>query len=230
MIDAFDPLGSSVNAARRRSASAIQRALPRVVLTAAIGLALAWGVTALASDRVDTAHAIPNVPDSKRTSLGLYVTARQAYEKWREAPDEVKVIDVRTPEEFLFVGHPEMAWLVPFASQSYVWDAEKKRLPMEPLPDFVLRVRKVAEPDDVLLVTCRSGERGAMAVNALAKAGFTRVYNVTDGVEGELLDNPGSVFHGQRMVNGWKNSGLPWAYQIDPGRMVLTEAEETSAR
>ena len=49
----------------------------------------------------------------KQTTLGLYVTAAQAYEMWKAAPDKVKVIDVRTPEEFAFVGHPEMAWNIP---------------------------------------------------------------------------------------------------------------------
>ena len=53
------------------------------------------------------------IPEEKQTVLGLYVTSAEAYEKWRAAPDEVKVLDVRTPEEFLFVGHPEMASLYP---------------------------------------------------------------------------------------------------------------------
>jgi len=61
-----------------------------------------------------------------------------------------------------------------------------------------------------------------MAVNALAKAGFKNVYNITDGFEGDAVKNPDSVFDGQRLVNGWKNSGLPWTYHIDPDRMVLT--------
>jgi rhodanese-related sulfurtransferase len=92
---------------------------------------------------------------------------------------------------------------------------------MTPLPDFVARVQKIAKPDDVLLVACRSGDRGAMAVNQLAKAGFTNAYNVTDGIEGDTVSDPNSVFKGQRMVNGWKNSGLPWTYDVDPARMVL---------
>ncbi len=49
------------------------------------------------------------IPEKKQTVLGLYVTAAEAYEKWQAAPDKVKLLDVRTPEEFLFVGHPEMA-------------------------------------------------------------------------------------------------------------------------
>ena len=47
-----------------------------------------------------------NLPKGKQTVLGLYVTAKEAYEKWQAAPDKVKIIDVRTPEEYLFVGHP----------------------------------------------------------------------------------------------------------------------------
>jgi rhodanese-related sulfurtransferase len=75
----------------------------------------------------------------------------------------------------------------------------------------------------MLLVMCRSGPRGAMAINLLAKAGFTNVYNITDGMEGDAVKDPNSVFNGQRLVNGWKNSGLPWTYEINPERMVMPE-------
>jgi hypothetical protein len=37
--------------------------------------------------------------------------------------------------------------------------------------------------------------------------------------ERDVVDDPGSVFQGQRMKNGWKNSGLPWTYEPDPNRM-----------
>ena len=59
------------------------------------------------------------LPKEKQTTLGLYVTAAQAYEKWKAAPDSVKVIDVRTPEEYAFVGHAEMAWNIPVAFVTY---------------------------------------------------------------------------------------------------------------
>ncbi len=52
------------------------------------------------------------------------------------------------------------------------------------------------------------------AVNALAKAGFVNVYNVIDGMEGDKVDDPGSINHGKLMKNGWKNSGLPWTYDV----------------
>ena len=53
-----------------------------------------------------------------------------------------------------------------------------------------------------------------MAVNALAKAGFTNVYNIIDGMEGDMVDDPESTYFGKRMKNGWKNSGLPWTYDV----------------
>lgn len=38
---------------------------------------------------------------------------------------------------------------------------------------------------------CRSGGRSAAAVNLLAGAGFTNVYNITDGMEGDKGGRPG---------------------------------------
>ena len=162
-----------------------------------------------------------NIPKAKQTALGLYVTAKEAYEKWKADPDKVKVIDVRTPEEYLFVGHPTMAWKIPVAVQVYEWDPEKKHYPMKPLPDFASRVREVASPDDTLLLMCRSGGRSAIAVNFLAQAGFKHVYNIVDGMEGDAVEDPESVFLGQRLKNGWKNSGCPWTYKLTPERMVV---------
>ena len=164
------------------------------------------------------------LPKGKQTVLGLYVTAKEAFEKWQAEPEKVMIIDVRIPEEFLFIGHPPMAWNIPIASQTWAWDAVKGHFPMKLLADFVSRVSQVARPDDTLLVTCRSGGRSAIAVNMLAQAGFKNAYNITDGVEGDTVDDPGSVFQGQRLRNGWKNSGCPWTYKCAPDRMVLPMA------
>ena len=167
------------------------------------------------------AEANANIVKEKQTVLGLYVTAREAYEKWKADPGKVKILDVRTPEEFLFVGHPSMAWKIPVAAQAYEWDAEKANFPMRLLTDFVSRVKEVAKPEDVILVMCRSGGRSAIAANLLAQAGFKNVYNVIDGMEGDSVEDPDSVFQGQRLMNGWKNAGCPWTYNLTPDRMLL---------
>ena len=192
------------------------RAVLAVTLLGVAGLVVPFSSSAEADEQ-----AASQLPAGKQTTLGLYVTATEAYEMWQAAPDKIKIVDVRTPEELIFVGNPDMAWKIPIATQSDQWDAEKQKFPMKVLPDFVDRVQTVAEPDDTLLVMCRSGGRSAMAVNALAKAGFSNVYTITDGMEGDSVKDPDSVFDGKRLVNGWKNSGLPWSYRVDPDRMVL---------
>ncbi len=165
-----------------------------------------------------------NLPKGKQTVLGLYVTAKEAYEKWKAEPDRVMILDVRTPEEYLFIGHPAMAWKIPIAAQEYEWDAGKGKFPMKLLTDFVERVSSVAGPDDTILVTCRSGGRSAIAANLLAQAGYKKVYNIIDGVEGDAVEDPDSVFLGQRLKNGWKNSGCPWTYKLTPDRLLLPKA------
>ena len=62
-----------------------------------------------------------------------------------------------------------------------------------------------------------------MAVNLLAKAGFKRVFQIIDGMEGDLVQDAESVFQGQRLKNGWKNSGCPWTYKLTPDRMLLPD-------
>ena len=45
------------------------------------------------------------------------------------------------------------------------------------------------------------------------------VYNIVNGFEGDRVDDPGSVYHGKHMRNGWKNLGLPWGYEHHPDLM-----------
>jgi rhodanese-related sulfurtransferase len=127
--------------------------------------------------------------------LGLYVTAKGAYEKWQADPANVKIIDVRTPQESQIIGLPKMASKVPLTTSAR---------------EFVGRVKRFAQPDDTILVICRSGNRSAVAVEMLAQAGFRNAYTVVDGFEGDREKNPSSPNYGRRTVNGWKNAGLPW--------------------
>ena len=193
-----------------------------LLLTLTALLTLCFTPWAMAQD------AISELPMAKQTELGLYLTASEAYVKWQADPDNVTILDVRTTEEYIFVGHAPMARNVPLVSQTYEWDANKQYFAMMPNPDFITQVTNFANPSDTILVMCRSGGRSAMAVNLLAQAGFKNVYNITDGMEGDAVKDPASVFMDQRLVNGWKNSGLPWTYKTDPEQMrfVTNETEE----
>ena len=82
-----------------------------------IALLLMVAGTALPVQQPDTAGA--DLPQGKRTVLGLYVTAKEAYQKCRADPEHVKLLDVRTPEEYIFVGHAADCPDIPFMFQTY---------------------------------------------------------------------------------------------------------------
>ena len=170
------------------------------------------------------AEPTASIVKERQTALGLYVTAKEAYERWKADPENVVILDVRAVSEIVFVGHPTMAWQIPLTTQSDEWDAAKGQFPMAMLPDFVSRVKSVFAPDRTLMAMCRSGGRSAMAINLLAQAGFTNVYNILDGMEGDLVNDVESTYAGQRMRNGWKNAGCPWTYDVSLDRMVLPQA------
>jgi rhodanese-related sulfurtransferase len=166
------------------------------------------------------------IPESNETSLGLYVMPKEAYAMWQASPEQVNILDVRTFEEYTFVGHLEMAHNVPLLYPKY--DPKGPSLPGRPPgcygeinPGFIPTVNELYAPTDTILVYCATGGRAAMAINMLAQAGYVNVYNVVNGLEGDRVDDPGSVYHGKHMRNGWKNSGLPWGFDFHPDLMYV---------
>jgi len=211
---------NELNAEMFRNCFAGKRALVSLILVAVIGFAATASLVGAETKKPTSVAVNRQLPKEKQTTLGLYVTAAQAYEKWKAAPDKVKVIDVRTPEEFAFIGHPEMARNIPFAFVTYQRKDGTIEYSVKLNSDFVTEVKKITGPTDTLLLMCRSGARSAMAVNQLVAAGFKNVYNITDGMEGDKVDDTESVFFGKRMRNGWKNSA-PWTYSLDPEKFIL---------
>lgn len=167
---------------------------------------------------------VPSDP-KKQTSLGKYLTSLEAYEMWKANPDKIKIIDCRTTEEYVFVGHAPMAYNIPSKLWTGKWDPEKKQYTMPDNPDFEVQAKAKFKPDEALAVMCRSGHRSSASVERLAKIGFTNVYNITDGFEGDMVKNEESYFNGKRMINGWKNSGAPWIYALDPERVYIPPAQ-----
>jgi len=165
----------------------------------------------------------PGIPADKKkhTTLGLYVTAKEAYGLWQKDPDKVKVLDCRTPEEYAFLGHAPMAVNIPTQFMTYRWNPEKKGYAMKDNPKFVLQAKKVFKPTDTILVMCRSGHRSAKTVDKLAKAGFTNVYNISDGFEGDKIQDKNDPNYGKRAKDGWRNAGVPWTYDLDLNLMYL---------
>lgn len=106
-------------------------------------------------------------------------------------------VDCRSEMEFLFVGHPVGAMMIPW-NDGPDWDIN---------PHFVGQVKKAcghATNRPVVLI-CRSGNRSVDAGQALESAGFTKVYNVLEGFEGDLDDH-----HQRGNSGGWRKHDLPW--------------------
>lgn len=178
-----------------------------------------------------TAHAFDaaSVPAPKRTKLGQYLSSQEAAKFMDQNASKALFLDVRTTAEVTFLGMPVQADAnVPYMKEPDFpdWDGVKGTFKLEPNPDFLPEVRrrlgaKGLGPNDTIVLICRSGDRSAAAANLLAEAGFKNVYSVVDGFEGDLAaDGPKA---GQRVVNGWKNGGLPWSYKLDKAKMYKLE-------
>lgn len=59
------------------------------------------------------------------------------------------------------------------------------------------------------------------AANLLATLDYTRVYSVFDGFEGDKAKK--GPMKGPRVINGWKNNGLPWSYKPEQSKMNKAE-------
>ena len=185
----------------------------------AIGLLIRPG---LAQAAVDPA----TVPEPKRTKAGRYLIAADvpAFIQAQGGAGKVLFLDLRTRAEAMYVGMATgIDALVPFVEHQELmtdWDAQRGMYRLEPLQDFVPEVNRrlaqkgLAKADTVVLI-CRSGDRSSRGANRLADDGYTQVWSVVDGFEGDMGKD------GRRSVNGWKNAGLPWSYKLDRDRMYF---------
>lgn len=132
------------------------------------------------------------------------VTPQEAWDLLQANPRAV-FVDVRSNMEYLFVGHPVGAVHVPWIDEPD-WQINSH---------FVTQIRQlllggVCGADDdsqcaPVILICRSGKRSLEAGKLLAKNGFTAVYNVTEGFEGDL-----DAQHHRSTTGGWRFRGLPW--------------------
>lgn len=166
----------------------------------------------------------PLVPASKQTVAGRYLDAREAYKLKQKLGDQAYLLDVRTRYEVMYVGMPTIADAnIPYVEHpdDAAWDDKAGRFKLEVNSDFGpelarrLQARGLGKDTPVILI-CRSGDRSARAANLLTQLGYSAVYSVTDGFEGDPA--PAGDKQGQRIVNGWKNAGLPWTYKLDKER------------
>jgi rhodanese-related sulfurtransferase len=187
-------------------------------LIAAILLATLHG-PAQAADR-------PSDP-ARQTAWDLYLTSREAYDMKQAHGNQVLFVDVRDPIEMMFTGFTDVVDVnIPFMTADRSgWNEKKSVFAMVPNPRFeaeiaaALAARGLDKHTPVILMCRSGGERGAPSAKALEGKGYKSVYVVVDGFEG------GTVKEGDRkhwrLVDGWKNSGLPWGYKLDKAKMYV---------
>ncbi len=129
------------------------------------------------------------------------LSPQEAYELAKEPSSYL--IDVRSIAEYVFVGHPEMAYNIP----SSFWNEEEQGFLTN--DTFIENLTALFKKSDILIFLCRSGGRSLRAANRVAQAGYRKVYNLTQGFEGAKDEN------GYRTTGGWKNSGVPYTYNLD---------------
>ncbi len=172
--------------------------------------------------------------ESKQVKADLYVTATEAHALMQENPEAV-LIDVRDPVEVMFTGRAEGTDIhVPWKqvdATALAPSNDKYKVTVN--PDFADHVEaqlqeKGVAKDAPLIFICRSGStRSAPAADALYDRGYTQTYTVVDGFEGGKLAEGDSK--GVRAKNGWRNSGLPWTYKLDPEVAYVVEEKTTTA-
>jgi rhodanese-related sulfurtransferase len=143
-----------------------------------------------------SADAIFDLAQARRIEQELpYAGAVTPVEAWQLVSlGAARIVDVRTPPEFKFVGS------VPGTA-----NVEWRGNDLLPGAMFIDGLRRAAGANEAVLLLCRSGVRSHAAARAATDAGFRRVYNVLEGFEGQRNH---AGHRGE--VDGWRRHGLPW--------------------
>lgn len=122
------------------------------------------------------------------------LTPAEAHEVLTRAPGAT-LVDVRTRAELEWVGRVPGA--VEIEWQTWPGGA--------PNPNFGQQLEAQVDSQRLVMFLCRSGARSSAAAAAAKRAGYTEVYNVLEGFEGDK-----DARQHRNTVGGWRKAGLPW--------------------
>ena len=190
---------------------------------------LTFVVLAMLTSLIPNGEAAPAPVDKdKLTTLGLYLTAQEAYEMKRKGKNKILFIDVRTQAELAFLGVADgVDANIPYmlVGDWDEWDEHKHNFKLYPNSNFLPYFNDYVSAhgynkDSTIILICRSGNRSSRAANLLSQVKYTRVFSVVDGYEGDKSEQTGKDY-AHRVINGWKNRGLPWSYELDEQKMYI---------
>jgi rhodanese-related sulfurtransferase len=190
------------------------------------------GMTALSLATSSSAVDKSEVKDKWHTPHDLYLSPQEAYNMKVANPEDVLFIDIRTRAEIQFVGFTDMADAnIPLYLYSDQWNPKSDGQHgsylriynlefVEAVDNFIASRNKDRSVPIILM--CTSGGRSPAAAQELHGAGYQKVYFQVEGFEGlKAKQGPNK---GKRVVNGWKNAGLPWGYHLKTDKMYFNFA------
>lgn len=198
--------------------------IPRTLtLAACLTVAVGSAGPAVAADKSD-------VREKWHTPFDLYLDPVEAAEMKAADPQGVVFIDIRNRAEIQLVGFTDAvdANIPLFFFATERWkekqDGVHGRFRGDYNAEFVdavnrLLASKGLDKNAPVILMCKSGSRVPIAARKLHDAGFTKVYTQHQGFEG--IKATSGPFKGKRLVNGWKNWGLPWGYDLPTDRMYF---------
>ena len=132
-----------------------------------------------------------------------YAGAVSPAQAWTLARNGVaSIIDVRSRFEHEFVGYVPGSQLIEWRTYE---GHDEGGITSRPNLGFLKQLLQLHAVDAPLLLLCRSAVRSHNAAISAAEAGYTRVYNILEGFEGDKDDD------GRRgTAGGWRKAGLPW--------------------
>ena len=118
-----------------------------------------------------------------------------------QTPD-VLLVDVRTLAELTWVGRPTVA---PGQYAHIEWNGWPGGARNAQFVDQLREACGAGRTDRPVLLLCRSAARSKAAAQAATEQGFTQVFDVLEGFEGD------KDVHGHRKsIGGWCARQLPW--------------------
>ena len=168
-----------------------------------------------------------DIREKLHTVFGLYLTPYEAYNMKQQQGDKVLLVDVRARSEIKYVGASSLIDAnIPsrFLNPDYTWSDKVSTYRTKKNDHFAqdfekLLALKNKDKDTPIILICQSGSRVPLAAKALHEAGFTKVYSQYQGFEG--IKAKTGVNKGKRVVNGWKNAGLPWSLKLKKEAMYF---------
>lgn len=147
---------------------------------------------------MESVEKILNQARTRAEQMGLTytgaVTPVEAYELISQDSNAV-LVDVRSRAELELVGRVPVASHVEWAFYPG----------MVANPEFAAQFQSQVDPSRTVIFMCRTGGRSHNAALLAQQLGYSQVYNMLEGFEGEANE------HKQRtLINGWKHAGLPW--------------------